>query len=37
MIVVRVIHLHVVHLPRLHIDISANDTQLVEVDPFILH
>jgi len=31
-IVVRVAHLHVVHLPRLHIDVSDNGTQLIEVD-----
>ena len=30
-IVVQVVHLHVVHLPRLHVDIFDNATPLIEV------
>jgi len=31
LIVVRVVHLHDVHLPRLLVDVSDNGTQLIEV------
>jgi len=30
-IVVQVVYVHVVHLPRLHIDMLGNGTQLIEV------